>query len=181
MGGIEKFRVFFVLFLCLSERNLLFCLAAFSTDATSQLNVLGHDRHTFGVNGAQVGILKQADEVGFRCLLESKDCRSLKAQITLEILSNLTNQALEGQLANEQVGRLLVAPNLAESDSTRTVTVRLLDTTSRGGGLSGCLGGKLLSGSLATSGLTSGLLGTGHVVCFLTNQLDASFVFVCYV
>jgi hypothetical protein len=32
--------------------------------------------------------------------------------------------------------------------------VRLLDTSGRGGGLAGSLGSKLLTGSLATSGLT---------------------------
>jgi hypothetical protein len=37
---------------------------------------------------------------------------------------------------------------------TRLVAVRLLDTTGRRGGLAGCLGGELLTGSLATSGLT---------------------------
>lgn len=37
---------------------------------------------------------------------------------------------------------------------TRLVAVRLLDTTGRGGGLTGSLGGELLPGGLATSRLT---------------------------
>jgi hypothetical protein len=37
---------------------------------------------------------------------------------------------------------------------TRLVAVRLLDTTGRRGGLASGLGGELLTGSLATSGLT---------------------------
>ena len=45
---------------------------------------------------------------------------------------------------------------------TRLVAVRLLDTTGRRGGLASGLGGELLAGSLATGGLTGGLLGAGH-------------------
>ena len=41
-----------------------------------------------------------------------------------------------------------------EIELTGLVAVRLLDTTGRGGGLTGSLGGELLTGSLATSGLT---------------------------
>jgi hypothetical protein len=37
---------------------------------------------------------------------------------------------------------------------TGLVTVGLLDTAGGGGGLAGSLGGELLTGSLATSGLT---------------------------
>jgi histone H3/H4 len=40
--------------------------------------------------------------------------------------------------------------------------VGLLHATGGGGGLASGLGGELLSGGLATSGLTSGLLSTGH-------------------
>jgi histone H3 len=126
------------------------------------LNILGHDGNTLGVNGAQVGILKQANKVSFGGFLKSKDCRSLKAQIVLEILSNLTNQTLEGELANQKISRLLVATNLTKSDSSWAVTVRLLDASSGRSRLASCFGGKLLTRSLSSGGFTSGLLGTGH-------------------
>ncbi len=42
------------------------------------------------------------------------------------------------------------------------VTMGLLDATCRGGTLAGSLGGQLLTRSLSSSGLTSGLLGTSH-------------------
>lgn len=71
-------------------------------------------------------------------------------------------QALEGELADQKLSGLLVATNLTESDGTRLITVRLLDTTSGWGALAGGLGGKLLARSLATSGLSSGLLGASH-------------------
>jgi histone H3 len=55
----------------------------------------------------------------------------LESEIRLEILSNLTNQTLEGELSDEELGRLLVATNLTESDGTRLVSVGLLDTSGR--------------------------------------------------
>jgi len=48
-------------------------LRALSTEATGKLDVLGLDGDTLGVDGAQVGILKQGDEVGLYRLLKSTD------------------------------------------------------------------------------------------------------------
>ena len=50
----------------------------------------------------------------------------------LEVLRNFTNKPLEGQLADEELGRLLVPTDLAESDGTRPEAVRLLHTTGSG-------------------------------------------------
>jgi len=36
-------------------------LGSFSSDPPSQLDILWHDGHTFGVNGAQVGVLEKSD------------------------------------------------------------------------------------------------------------------------
>ena len=48
----------------------------------------------------------------------------------LEILSDFTNEPLEGQLADEEFRRLLVPTNLTKSDGTTPEAVRLLNTTS---------------------------------------------------
>ena len=138
-------------------------LRAFSADTTGQLDILGHDGHTLGVNSTQVGVFKETHQVGFGSFLQGKNGRSLEAEVGLEILSNLTDQALERKLANEQVSGLLVTTDLSESDRSRAITVGLLDTSSSGGGLASSLGGKLLTRSLSSSGLTGGLLGTGHL------------------
>lgn len=87
------------------------------------------DGDTLGVDGAQVGVLKERDEVSLNGLLESTDGRGLEAEIRLEVLGDLTNKTLEWQLADEELSRLLVATNLTESDGSWLVTVRLLDTT----------------------------------------------------
>jgi hypothetical protein len=83
---------------------------------------------------------------------------------TERLESGTTYQALEGELADEQLGRLLVATNLTESDGTGLVAVGLLDTAGGGSRLASGLGGKLLAGSLATSGLAGGLLSAGHCI-----------------
>lgn len=87
------------------------------------------------MNGAQVGILKEGDEVGLNGLLESADGRRLEAEIRLEILSNLTDETLERELADQELSRLLVATDLTESDGTGLVAMRLLDTAGAGGRL----------------------------------------------
>merc|ERR1712131_522034 len=133
-----------------------------ATDATDQLDVLGHDGDTLGVDGAQVGVLKQADEVSLRSLLQGHDSAGLESQVSLEVLGNLTDQTLEGQLADQELSGLLITTDLTESDSSGPVPVGLLDTTGGRSGLPGSLGSQLLPGGLSSSGFTSGLLGTSH-------------------
>ena len=70
------------------------------------------------MDGAKVGVLEERDEVSLNRLLESADGRALEAEIALEVLCDLTDQTLEGKLADEELSRLLVATDLTESDST---------------------------------------------------------------
>ncbi len=122
------------------------CLRALATDAAGQLDVLGHDGDTLGVDGAEVGVLEETDEVRLGGLLEGEDGRALEAQVSLELLGNLTDQALERELADEELSRLLVTTDLTESDGTRAVAMGLLHTASRRRALTGGLGGELLTG-----------------------------------
>ena len=121
------------------------------------------------MDGAEVGVLEEGDQVSLRGLLESADGVRLEAEVGLVVLGNLTHEALERELADQELGRLLVATDLTESDRTRSEAMGLLDTsgrgTRRGGGrLARGLGGDLLARGLATGRLAGGLLGTGH--CF---------------
>lgn len=61
--------------------------------------------------------------------LKSTDGRRLEAEIGLEILGNLTDQTLEGELSDEELGRLLVTTDLTESDGSWLVSVGLLYTS----------------------------------------------------
>jgi hypothetical protein len=74
--------------------NLEERLRAFTTDATSELNVLGHDGDTLGMNGAEVGVFEQSNQVSFASLLESEDGGRLEAQVVLEVLSNFSDETL---------------------------------------------------------------------------------------
>jgi len=139
-------------------------LRALTTDAAGKLDVLGHDGHTLGVDGGEVGVLEKANQVGLSGLLEGKDGRALEAEISLEVLGNLTDKALERQLADEELSGLLVTADLAKGDSAGSVTVGLLDTASGGGRLAGRLGGELLAGGLATGRLACSLLSACLVI-----------------
>lgn len=70
-------------------------------------------------------------------MVKMSEWRSDEEQATtnLKVLSNLTNESLEGQLANEEFSRFLVTTNFTESDCSGPETMRLLDTTC--GGLKG--------------------------------------------
>jgi hypothetical protein len=46
----------------------------------------------------------------------------------LEVLSDFSDKTLEGELANEELGRFLVTSDLAEGNSTRPEAMRLLDS-----------------------------------------------------
>ena len=46
------------------------CLRALTTDAAGELDVLGHDGHALGVDGAQVGVLEETNQVSLTGLLK---------------------------------------------------------------------------------------------------------------
>jgi hypothetical protein len=106
------------------------------------------------VDSAEVGVFEQRHEVCFDGLLESTDGGRLEAEVRLEVLSNLTNETLEWELSDEELGGLLVTTDLTESDGTRLISMGLLDTSGRWGGLASSLGGQLLTRGLATSRFT---------------------------
>ena len=47
--------------------------SAFATDSASQLDVLGHDSHALGVDGAKIRVLEQTDQVGLGRFLQTED------------------------------------------------------------------------------------------------------------
>ena len=126
------------------------------------MDVLGHDGDTLGVDSAQVGVFEETDQVRLGGFLESHDGGALETQVGLEVLSDLTDQPLEGQLADQNLSGLLVTTDLTEIDGTGPVTMGLLDSTGGGGALTCGLGGQLFAGGFASGRLTGGLLGTGH-------------------
>jgi histone H3 len=70
------------------------------------------------VDGAQVGIFEQGDEVSLDGFLERTDGGRLEAKIRLEVLSDFTDQALERKFANQELSRLLVATDFTEGNGS---------------------------------------------------------------
>ena len=125
-------------------------LSAFSADAACQLHVLGHNGDSFGVDGAEVGVLEEPGEVGLASLLQGHDGRALEAQVGLEVLGNLSHKSLEGQLADQKLSGFLVASDFAEGDGARAESVRALHASGRWGRFARGFGGELLAGGLAS-------------------------------
>ena len=123
-------------------------LSTLTANTAGKLDVLGHDGHTLGVDGAQVGVLEQTDEVCLASLLEGHDGGALEAQIGLEVLSDFTDQTLEGQLADEKFGALLVTTDLTECDCSGPVTMGLLHSSGAGALLRAALVANCLRGAL---------------------------------
>lgn len=117
--------------------------------------ILRLDGDTLSVDGSGIGIFEEGDQVSLSSLLKSHDGRRLEAQISLrkwsgkckfiseckrmaegvtdlEVLSDFTNQALEGQLPNQEFSGLLVAPDFTEGDGSGPESVGLLDTAGSG-------------------------------------------------
>ena len=136
---------------------------ALTTDSAGELHVLGHDGDSLGVDGAEVGVLEEADHVSLRGLLESEDGAGLETELVSVLRGDLTDESLEGELSDEELGGLLETSDLTESDGTGSESVGFLDAV--GGGL-GLLGSSLvsdvLSWVLGAGVLASGLLGAGH-------------------
>merc|ERR1712088_158504 len=140
--GLKKGR--FVIWISCINR-----LSTFTSDTSGQLDVLGHDGDTLGVDGAQVGIFEKTNQVSLSRFLESHDSAGLETQVSLEVLSDLTDHTLEWQFADQKLSGLLVTTDLTESDGTGTIPMGFLDSS---------------------GGFTGGLLGTGHVA--LSNDLE---------
>ncbi len=73
------------------------------------------------MDGAQVGVLEQTDQVGLSGLLQCQHGAALEAQVSLEVLRDLAHQALKGQLADQQLRGLLVLADLAQRNRARAV------------------------------------------------------------
>ena len=135
-----------------------------ATNTSYKLHILGHDSNPLGMDGTQVGVLEK-DQQGMPRRPPARQGRQIPGieDHSLKSWAISRTKTLEGELADEKIGGLLVPTDLTKGNSSRSVTVGLLHTSGGGGGLTCCLGGELLTGGFASGGLTGGLLGTGHI------------------
>jgi len=84
---------------------------------------------------AEVGIFKETGEIALCGLLKSEECLRLEAELTINAIADGANKPLEGSLRKEVVSGLLVALDLAKSNSARSPPHLLLHATLCRGGL----------------------------------------------
>ena len=149
------------------------CSGALTTDSAGELHILGHDGDSLGVDGAKVGVLEETDHVGLGSLLESKDSRALETEVVLEGASDVTDESLEGELADEEFSGFLEFSDFSEGNSSGSESVGSLDTTGAGG-LGGHLGGDVLAGLLSAGALAGGHLGTGHLIKYFNYSKEGA-------
>jgi len=70
-------------------------LGTLSSDSSGQLDVLGHDCDPLGVDGTQVGVLEESNQVSLASLLEGTNSGALESKVGLEVLGNLSDKSLE--------------------------------------------------------------------------------------
>jgi len=102
------------------------------------------------MDGSQVGVFEETNEVSFSSLLEGHDGGGLESEISLEVLGDLSDETLEWELSDQKFSALLITSDLSQGNSTWSISVWLLDTTVRWVRLAGSLGSELLSWGFST-------------------------------
>jgi hypothetical protein len=172
---LKQKNIFFLVFLF-----QIFLLVALTTDAAGEGKVAGEEGDALGVEGKQVRVGEEGDDVRLGRLLEGGEGRRLPAQNLAAVRvarRDVADEALEGSLAHERFGRRLVLLDLAEDDGAGSPAVlalglggRLLllglDELDGGGGSGGGRLGRATDGS--GGGRSSGLLDGfgGHLIFF---------------
>ena len=140
------------------------CSRSLSSDSASELEVLWHDGDSLGVDGAEVGVFEETDQVGLGGFLEGEDSGALESEVVLVLSGNFTNESLEWELADEELGTLLESSDFTEGNGTWSESMGLLDTTGGGSLLGSSLVGDVLSWVLGASVLAGGLFCACHCV-----------------
>ena len=78
-----------------ANRADIFTSGTLPADAARKFDVLGKDGHALGMDGNEIGVLKEIDEVALGRLLQGEDSRGLETKIRIEVLGDLTDKAIE--------------------------------------------------------------------------------------
>ena len=77
------------------------------------------------MDGAEVCVLEETNQVSLAGLLKSHHSRALEPQVSLEVLGNLTNEPLEGQLTDEELRGLLVSRRIELLNTYKCYNIKL--------------------------------------------------------
>ena len=119
-----------------------------ASDSSGKLDISDHDGDSSGVDGAEVGVFEQADQVSFDGFLESEESGALESELAVGLVGDVLDDSLERKLSDEEVGASLVLSDLSDGDGSRSESVGLLDSADWG--LSGALGAGVFSWLLDT-------------------------------
>lgn len=102
-----------------------------ASDSLGQDHVLGHDRHSFGVDTTQERIFKEEHQKRLGRLLQGHQGRRLEPQpaTRAQMLRDIANEPTKRQLGNQEMGTFLELANLLQGLGSRSISAfgRLLD------------------------------------------------------
>ena len=87
------------------------------------MDILRLDSDTLGVDSTKVGIFEERDKISLNRFLQSSNSGRLEAEIGFEILSDLTDETLKWELANQKLGRLLISTDFTKSNSSYKLSI----------------------------------------------------------
>ena len=114
------------------------------------------------MDGAEVGVLEETNEVSLRSFLESHDGGRLESKVVVEVTGDLSDESLEWELPEEEISGLLVSSDFSEGDGSWSESVWFFDTTSGWGSFSSSFSSKSFLWSFSGGGFSSGLFSSGH-------------------
>ena len=106
-----------------------------SSDSSGELHVFLHDGGSLGVDGAEVGVLEDTDEISLRCFLKGYESLSLESEVLIDRSANVSHKSVEWSSWEKHVGGFLISLDLSKSDGTCSVshlfsfTLGFLDST----------------------------------------------------
>ena len=91
-------------------------LPAETSDPSRQLHVLGHDGDALAMDGTEVAVLEQADEMCLRGLLQGQNGSALPTvRLPGHVGLDLADESSEREAADQQIGRVLIGSDLLQS------------------------------------------------------------------
>jgi len=135
-----------------------------SSNSLGELEISGHDGDSLGVDSAQVGVFEEGDEVSLSSFLKGQNSWALESELLLELVSNFSDESLEGEFSDEEISWLLIFSDLSEGNCSGFEAVGLLNSGGDWSALSGdFLSNELLSGNLLGSWLSCCLFSSSHL------------------
>ena len=100
------------------------------SNSPRQLHILRHNSHSLCVNGTQIRVLKQPNQIRLGRLLQRQNRLALEPQVTLVVTRNLPDHPLKRQRPYQKISRLLKLSYLPQSHGPGSISVRFFDPLS---------------------------------------------------